>query len=51
MGNKNVVLGLIAIILVLTMSVPIERTASRHGFPGKAAANDPRRTFQELADL
>ncbi len=38
MGNKNVILGLLAIILFLTMSVNIERTASRHGFHGKAAA-------------
>jgi hypothetical protein len=38
MGNKNVVLGLIVIILFLTMSVHIERTASQHGFHAKAAA-------------
>ena len=38
MGNKNVVLGLLVIILFLTMSVHIERTASQHGFQSKAAA-------------
>lgn len=38
MGNKNVVLGLIVIILFLTMSVHIERTASQHPFQNKAAA-------------
>ena len=38
MGNKNVVLGLLVIILFLTMSVHIERTASQHGFHSKAAA-------------
>jgi hypothetical protein len=38
MGNKNVVLGLVVIILFLTMSVHIERTASQHGFHAKAAA-------------
>lgn len=38
MGNKNVVLGLIVIVLFLTMSVHIERTASQHGFHNKAAA-------------
>jgi hypothetical protein len=38
MGNKNVVLGLLVILLFLTMSVHIERTASQHGFHAKAAA-------------
>jgi len=38
MGNKNVVLGLLVIVLFLTMSVHIERTASQHGFHAKAAA-------------
>jgi hypothetical protein len=38
MGNKNVVLGLVVIILFLTMSVHIERTGSQHGFHSKAAA-------------
>jgi len=38
MGNKNVVLGLIVIMLFLTMSVHIERTASQHAFQSKAAA-------------
>lgn len=38
MGNKNVILGLLVIMLFLTMSVHIERTASQHGFHAKAAA-------------
>ena len=38
MGNKNVVLGLVVILLFLTMSVHIERTASQHGLQAKAAA-------------
>ena len=38
MGNKNVVLGLIVIVVFLAMSVHIERTASQHGFHTKAAA-------------
>lgn len=38
MGNKNVVLGLIVILLFLAMSVHIERTASQHAFQSKAAA-------------
>jgi hypothetical protein len=38
MGNKNVVLGLVVILLFLAMSVHIERTASQHGFHAKAAA-------------
>ena len=38
MGNKNVVLGLVVILLFLTMSVHIERTASQHAFQTKAAA-------------
>ena len=38
MGNKNVVLGLLVIVLFLTMSVHIERSASQHGFHAKAAA-------------
>jgi hypothetical protein len=38
MGNKNVVLGLVVILVFLTMSVHIERTASQHAFQAKAAA-------------
>ncbi len=38
MGKKNVVLGLIVILLFLAMSVHIERTASQHAFQSKAAA-------------
>ncbi len=37
MGKKNVVLGLIVILLFLAMSVHIERTASQHAFQSKAA--------------
>ena len=38
MGNKNVVLGLVVILLFLAMSIHIERTASQHGFHARAAA-------------
>lgn len=38
MGNKNVVLGLVVIVLFLAMSVHIERSASQHAFQAKAAA-------------
>jgi hypothetical protein len=38
MGNKNVVLGLIVIMLYLLMAFFIERTSSLHGFHSKAAA-------------
>jgi hypothetical protein len=38
MGNKNVILGLVVILLFLAMSVHIERTASQHAFQAKAAA-------------
>lgn len=37
-GNKNVILGLIVILLFLTMSVHIERTASQLAFQTKALA-------------
>lgn len=37
-GNKNVVIGLVVILLFLTMSVHIERTVSQHAFHSKAAA-------------
>jgi hypothetical protein len=38
MGNKNVVIGVLVIILFLSMSIHIERTASQHAFNAKAAA-------------
>ena len=38
MGNKNVVLGLIVIMLYLSMTFFIERTSTLHGFHNKAAA-------------
>ena len=38
MGNKNVVLGLIVIMLYLSMTFFIERTSTLHGFHSKAAA-------------
>ena len=38
MGNKNVVLGLVVIMLYLAMSFCIERTSALHGFHSKAAA-------------
>lgn len=38
MGNKNVVLGLVAIMVYMAMSFFIERTAALHGFHSKAAA-------------
>ena len=37
-GNKNVVLGLIVILVFLAMSLQIERAASQHAFQSKAAA-------------
>jgi hypothetical protein len=57
MGNKNVVLGLAVIIVFLTMSVHIERTASQHGFHAKAAAvtvdtkNTPDLLDDQIADI
>jgi hypothetical protein len=57
MGNKNVVLGLAVIIVFLTMSVHIERTASQHGFHAKAAAvtvdtkNTPDLLDDQIADV
>lgn len=38
MGNKNVVIGLLVMMVYLSMSLPIERTAALHGFHTKAAA-------------
>ena len=37
MGNKNVVLGLVVIMVYMAMSFFIERTAALHGFHSKAA--------------
>ena len=37
-GNKNVVIGLVVILLFLAMSLQIERTATQHAFQAKAAA-------------
>ncbi len=38
MGNKNVVVGLVVIMLFLSMTFFIERTAAVHGFHDRAAA-------------
>ncbi len=38
LGNKNVVLGLVVIMLYLAMSFFIDRTSALHGFHSKAAA-------------
>jgi len=38
MGNKNVVVGLVVIMVYMAMSFFIERTAALHGFHSKAAA-------------
>lgn len=58
MGNKNVVLGLVVIILFLTMSVHIERAASQHGFHARAAAavldtknNSPNLLEHQVTDV
>jgi len=58
MGNKNVVLGLIVLMLFLTMSVHIERTASQHAFQSKAAAavldtknNSPNLLEHQITDV
>jgi hypothetical protein len=58
MGNKNVVLGLIVIIVFLAMSVHIERTASQHAFQTKAAAvgvdaknNSPNLLEHQITDV
>jgi hypothetical protein len=57
MGNKNVVIGLIVIMVFLTMSVHIERTASQHAFQGKAAAavvdtkNSPNLLEHQVTDI
>jgi hypothetical protein len=58
MGNKNVVLGLVVILLFLTMSIHIERTASQHAFHAKAAAavvdtknNSPNLLDHQITDV
>jgi hypothetical protein len=58
MGNKNVVIGLVVIILFLAMSVHIERTASQHAFQSKAAAavvdtknNSPNLLEHQITDV
>ena len=38
MGNKNVVLGVVVVLLYLSMSFFIERTSALHAFHSKAAA-------------
>jgi len=56
-GNKNVVLGLVVILLFLTMSVHIERTASQLAFQAKAAAavvdtkNSPNLLEHQITDI
>jgi hypothetical protein len=57
MGNKNVVIGLILILLFLSISFFIERTSSRHGFHSKAATvvidtkNSPDLLKHEVTDV
>ena len=58
MGNKNVVLGLIVIVLFLSMSIHIERTASQHAFHAKAAGvtvdtknNSPNLLEHQITDV
>jgi hypothetical protein len=58
MGNKNVVIGLVVIVLFLAMSVHIERTASQHAFHSKAAAavvdtknNSPNLLEHQITDV
>jgi len=57
MGNKNVVIGLIMILLFLSMSFFIERTSSLHAFNAKAAAvvidtkNSPDLLKHEVTDV
>ncbi len=58
MGNKNVMLGLIVIVLFLAMSIHIERTASQHAFQTKAAAvtvdtknNSPNLLEHQITDI
>ena len=57
MGNKNVVIGLVVIMVFLTMSVHIERTASQHAFQSKATAavvdtkNSPNLLEHQVMDI
>jgi hypothetical protein len=58
MGNKNVVIGLVVILLFLGMSVHIERTASQLAFNAKAAAavvdtknNSPNLLEHQITDV
>ncbi|MFH0980622.1 MAG: hypothetical protein V2A79_03670 [Planctomycetota bacterium] len=58
MGNKNVVIGLVVILLFLAMSVHIERTASQIAFNAKAAAavvdtknNSPNLLEHQITDV
>ena len=57
LGNKNVVLGLVVILLFLAMSVHIERTASQHAFQAKAASavvdtkNSPNLLEHQVTDF
>jgi hypothetical protein len=58
MGNKNVVIGVLVIILFLSMSIHIERTASQHAFNAKAAAavvdtknNSPNLLEHQITDV
>jgi len=58
MGNKNVVIGLVVILLFLAMSVHIERTASQLAFNAKAAAavvdtknNSPNLLDHQITDV
>ncbi|MEI8189843.1 MAG: hypothetical protein WCI75_09020 [candidate division NC10 bacterium] len=58
MGNKNVVIGLVVILLFLAMSVHIERTASQLAFNAKAAAavvdtknNSPNLLEHQITDV
>lgn len=37
LGNKNIILGLVVIIVYFSMSFFIERAGSMHGFHDKAA--------------
>jgi hypothetical protein len=56
-GNKNVVIGLVVILLFLSMSLQIERTASQHAFQAKAAAavidtkNSPNLLDHQVTDF
>jgi hypothetical protein len=58
MGNKNVVVGLLAILLFIPMSVHIERSASQHAFQAKAMAavvdtkgNSPNLLEHQITDV